>query len=427
MEKIYLKNYRGFRDQVIELQDVNFFVGENSTGKTSILKIINLLSSSQFWYDFEFNNDEVELGYFDEIISQNIDEKFIQFATEKLQLFNDNNDVIKESNIRILLEFKRVAAVPVITKIKATINKFDVLIKFSPKEIIYNYKESSGNDFSSWVKDFVFPTSKKGKFNFSIKIPTQILFNFIENEILGLADKNNFRNKFIDQKLYSDHVWIAPIRAKPKRIYESYKMNFTAEGDHIPQILRKILNSSNNKEQKKIIKILEDFGKQSNLFDKIEVKELGKKDSSPFEISVKYKNLEVKLQNVGYGVSQSLPIIIEILSSSNKCFTIQQPEVHLHPKAQAAFGTFLYNSINFDDNKFIIETHSDFTINRFRYELLKNHSGKKIKAKILFFERTDDGNIINELKLDDTGSYIDEIPESYRDFFIDEELKLLEI
>src|SRR5690606_7443808 len=80
MEKIFLKNYKGFRNQIIELEDINFLVGENSTGKTSILKIINLLSSAEFRFDFEFNNSEVELGYFDEIISKNITEKFILLA-----------------------------------------------------------------------------------------------------------------------------------------------------------------------------------------------------------------------------------------------------------------------------------------------------------------------------------------------------------
>ena len=40
MTSIYLHNFRGFNNTHIDLQDINFFVGENSTGKTSILKII---------------------------------------------------------------------------------------------------------------------------------------------------------------------------------------------------------------------------------------------------------------------------------------------------------------------------------------------------------------------------------------------------
>ncbi|MNR43956.1 hypothetical protein D3C85_1626350 [compost metagenome] len=115
------------------------------------------------------------------------------------------------------------------------------------------------------------------------------------------------------------------------------------------------------------------------------------------------------------------------MSSNNSCFAIQQPEVHLHPRAQAAFGSFLFNSTINDKNQFIVETHSDFTINRFRYDLLKNKSKRKINSKVLFFERNEDGNSIVDIKIDSSGSYADDTPDSYRDFFIDEELKLLEI
>lgn len=430
MEKIFLKNYKGFRNQIIELEDINFLVGENSTGKTSILKIINLLSSAEFWFDFEFNNSEVELGYFDEIISKNITEKFIQLALEK----NDSEDRDKEKKdkkeskrFRILLEFKQHQSVPSIDKIKVSIGKYDVLIKINRKEITYKTKEISTNNFEEWVKDFNFPNTYKRISIPFMRIPFPILLNLIQQEVLSTLDKSFTRNQFHQEKLYNGYKWIAPIRAKAKRIYESYKMNFSPEGDHIPQILRQILTNSNSKDQKRIITILEKFGKESNLFDKIEVKELGKKNSSPFEINVKYKDLEVKLPNVGYGVSQSLPIIIEILSSSKTCFSIQQPEVHLHPKAQAAFGSFLFNSLINDRNKFIIETHSDFTINRLRYELLKNKTKKEINSKVLFFERNIDGNTITDIKINNNGSYQDEIPDNYREFFIDEELKLLEI
>lgn len=427
MEKIYLKNYKGFKNQIIELEDINFLVGENSTGKTSILKIINLLSSAEFWFDFEFNNSEVELGYFDEIITKNIEEKYIQLALEKNSSDYREKDKKDSRRFRILLEFKQQRSVPLIDKIKVSIGKFDVLIKINTKEVTYKIKEISENSFEEWVNDLVFPKNYK-RINLPfMRIPFPILLNLIQQEVLSNSEKNYSRNQFQQEKLYNGYKWIAPIRAKAKRIYESYKMNFSPEGDHIPQILRQILTNSNSKEQKRIISILEKFGKESNLFDKIEIKELGKKNSSPFEINVKYRDLEVKLPNVGYGVSQSLPIIIEILSSTKTCFSIQQPEVHLHPKAQAAFGSFLFNSLINDKNKFIIETHSDFTINRLRYELLKHKAKKEIKSKVLFFERNSEGNTISDIRIKTNGSYQDEIPDSYREFFIDEELKLLEI
>jgi predicted ATPase len=426
MEKIYLKNYKGFREQFVDLKDINFLVGENSTGKTSFLKIINLLSSPEFWYNYEFNNNEVELGYFEEIINKKTEDKYFQFGIEK----PSEDDNIKNRNdrtFRVIFEFSEEKSVPILTRAKVQIEDLDVLIKFTKKQITYRTKITEASDFEHWALDFEFPKKYK-RINLPQKqIPLSILIRLIGSEIRKNDNEFRFRASFGREMLYPNYKWLAPIRAKAKRTYESYKIKFSPEGDHIPSILRQILGNRTSSEKIKIISILESFGKDSNLFDKIEIRELGKKNSSPFEIIVKYKDIEIKLPNVGYGVSQSLPIIIEVLSTKKTCFSIQQPEVHLHPKAQSAFGSFLFNSVRNDGNKFIIETHSDFTINRLRYKLNSSKKEVRFDTKILFFERTKDGNKITNIDLKRDGTYTKKVPTSYRDFFIDEELKLLEL
>ncbi|SFC46043.1 Predicted ATPase [Flagellimonas taeanensis] len=424
MERIFLKNYKGFKHQVVNLDEMNFLVGENSTGKTSFLKVINLLSSSEFWYTYEFNNNEVELGYFDEIINKQTTDKFFQLGIEKSILIDDDGN---KGIFRVIFEFHESNSIPTLKQIKVNIDENDVLVKFTKKQISYRLKYKNDSSFNEWATDFDFPKNYKVLSIPRNLLPVSILIHLIEREIQ--KNKNSFttRRSFGNELLYSNYKWLAPIRAKAKRTYESYKIKFSPEGEHIPSILRQILSSKSNREKNKIIKALESFGKDSNLFDKIEVRELGKKNSSPFEIIIKYENIEIKLPNVGYGVSQSLPLIIEILSSKNTCFSIQQPEVHLHPKAQSAFGSFLFNAVKNDTNKFIIETHSDFTINRFRYKLHSSKEEIDFSSKVLFFERTGEGNKITTIDIKKNGSYAKKVPTNYRDFFIDEELKLLEL
>ncbi|RZS90622.1 AAA family ATPase [Aquimarina brevivitae] len=423
MEKIFLKNYKGFRHQIISLEQVNFLVGENSTGKTSFLKVVNLLSSAEFWYDYEFNNNEVELGYFEEIINKQTEDKFFQLGIEKKNENNENDE------FRILFEFHELNSIPILKLMKVNIANFDVLINFSPKQIRYRIKQENRVEYEKWVNDFDYPNTYKvlsRPFRRGI-LPVYYITHLIGSEILKGNNLQKFRPSFNNEMLYSNYKWLAPIRAKAKRTYESYKIKFSPEGEHIPSILRQILSGKNSKDKAKIISALEQFGKDSNLFNKIEVRELGKKNSSPFEIIIKYEDLEIKLPNVGYGVSQSLPLIIEILSSKNTCFSIQQPEVHLHPKAQSAFGSFLFNAVKIDNNKFIIETHSDFTINRLRYKLHNSKKDIEFNSKVLFFERGSEGNTITNININKDGSYSEKVPSTYRDFFIDEELKLLEI
>ena len=122
-----------------------------------------------------------------------------------------------------------------------------------------------------------------------------------------------------------------------------------------------------------------------------------------------------------------MPLIIEILSAENHLFSIQQPEVHLHPKAQAAFGEFIFNAFKTNENQFLIETHSDFTINRFRYVLLKEEKEDKPTAQVLFFERHKLGTTLTSIEINEKGEFVGEMPDGYHAFFIDEELKLLEL
>ena len=46
---IYMNNYRGFSDTIIPIQPLTFLVGENSTGKSSFLSILRLLTDLKFW------------------------------------------------------------------------------------------------------------------------------------------------------------------------------------------------------------------------------------------------------------------------------------------------------------------------------------------------------------------------------------------
>lgn len=419
MRKIYLKNFKGFDSEIIELKEVNFFVGENSTGKTSLLKAINLLSSQELIYNRDFNAFDFELGYFEEIISKQSTEPFFSLGFEK----NSSENPFNYPNLRILYTFTNLDSLPQISSIKIRIGDHNVLIELNDGDFRYRFKKYSNSNFEKWVEDFKFPKKTVYRKYYTSNTPISMMISFVE------MDLNTGRGLSMGVGpilLYDNHKWMAPIRAKAQRTYESYNSKFTPEGSHIPFQLRQILSKKDEKQRKDIISILKQFGSESNLFDNIEVREFGKDDGSPFELLVKYNGMEIKLPNTGYGVSQCLPLLIEILSAVDSSFSIQQPEVHLHPKAQSAFGSFLFNAAKIDRNIFLVETHSDYTINRFRYKLSKNPE-LNLTTQILFFQRESTGNNITTIMLNKDGSYKQLLPENYTKFFIDEELNLLEI
>jgi len=128
------------------------------------------------------------------------------------------------------------------------------------------------------------------------------------------------------------------------------------------------------------------------------------------------------LIDVGYGVSQALPIIVDILQSTSGLFLIQQPEVHLHPQAQAALGSLFAKQAG-RKRKLLIETHSDHLVDRIRMEV-RDGTLNPSDVSLLYFERLKHGSLIHNLELDKNGS-ITNPPPGYRQFFMNEERSLL--
>lgn len=74
--KYYIDNFRGLQNQIIDLQKVNFLVGENSTGKSSLIKALTLMSDIRFWMNGELATEDFELGTFQDILSVEHDRDF---------------------------------------------------------------------------------------------------------------------------------------------------------------------------------------------------------------------------------------------------------------------------------------------------------------------------------------------------------------
>ena len=78
-----------------------------------------------------------------------------------------------------------------------------------------------------------------------------------------------------------------------------------------------------------------------------------------------------------------------------------------------------------EKKRFLVETHSDFTIDRFRMNYKTARGADKPDSQILFFERREKHNVVTPLQIDKSGDVTANQPDSYREFFVREELRLL--
>ena len=70
----------------------------------------------------------------------------------------------------------------------------------------------------------------------------------------------------------------------------------------------------------------------------------------------------LRAENIGYGISYTLPVIVALLSATpNSLIIIENPEAHLHPAGQAELAK-LITLVASNGVQVFIETHSDHII-----------------------------------------------------------------
>lgn len=428
MKAIYLDNFRGFSNQLIPLKGVNFLVGENSTGKTSFLAAIKVLGSPKFWFRPSFDDPDLPFSNYSEIASKHATKnKYFTlgyFSNEKQE---------KDHELLRLVRFKDLNGFPAIDKYCFLIKAGLVVAEVGDKVLkykIFNEYPTDGSELANFcneqmdVKSLVGVKTLRSK-SFSRAMMFANAQSIIESDI---SDDSEIESAFPFNIGMDGPVckWIAPIRAKPEKIYLGGLPSYSSEGAHIPYLLNKMLKAKSTLSDKKLISLVNDFGRNSGLFDAVKIKRFGKEVLAPFEVNVDIGGSSLVLGSVGYGVSQVLPIILEATRQNSAAYTaIQQPEVHLHPKAQAALGEFLFECNAEKNIQYLIETHSDFLIDRFR--LCMNKSSSECSAQVLFFERTDQGNDVHCIEIDEDGRYPSEQPEAFRAFFLNEEMSMLRV
>jgi hypothetical protein len=439
---LYADNFRGFSDTYIPLLDVNFLVGENSTGKTSILELLRTFHKPGFWFgQSPLGTQEAQLGHFKELVSAHSDNQTyfrIGFVDDGppspsalLVTYRENAGLPKISRFTCVLGGKAVALRFDGPKLYATVTPLggerdaDSLRKLMP-----HWVSLHSDDTIQWAE--VARPSDVPNWSWS-RTPLFIIMTMLMQTSPGQSGDTEQEEETpsgppsmqMPPGFGPNIVWIGPIRTRARRTYDAPHTSFSSSGSHTPYVIRRMLESS--EEALKFSEFMGRVGSASKLFEAIEIKRFGEASdpTAPFEVDAVLDKKALNLSWMGYGVSQSLPIFVELLDRPHgSWFAIQQPEVHLHPRAQAALGDVFFEMAARDRKRFMVETHSDFTIDRFRLNYRKEATYKP-SGQILFFERRDKKNTVTALPIGADGELPSDQPNSYREFFVNEQMDLI--
>jgi predicted ATPase len=150
---------------------------------------------------------------------------------------------------------------------------------------------------------------------------------------------------------------VSPLRAFPKRYYYSDQLSSdaldTKDGDSLADILKRRTGVRDQ-----VNRWLTRFGMTVKVQD---IRDLIQ------SIRVRQNGMDMDLTDVGFGISQVLPVIVQgFLGGKNTLSLIEQPEIHLHPRMQADLADLFIDMVKANSGRLVIETHSEYLLKRLR-------------------------------------------------------------
>ena len=115
----------------------------------------------------------------------------------------------------------------------------------------------------------------------------------------------------------------------------------------------------------------------------------------------------VSIADVGFGVSQVLPVLVAlIVAKSGQLVYLEQPELHLHPRAQGALAEELAAAAK-RGVRVVVETHSSLLIRSVQALVAEDNRLLEL-VRLHWFSRGDNGATeIRTAELDEAGAYGD--------------------
>lgn len=112
----------------------------------------------------------------------------------------------------------------------------------------------------------------------------------------------------------------------------------------------------------------------------------------------------INLADMGDGVSQLVPVIVQtLLLPDHGCLLVAQPEIHLHPGAQADLADLFVDALA-RRRQFIIETHSEHLILRLRRRIAEGKLDAS-RVRIFFVQLRAGKTHVRQLELDEHGHF----------------------
>lgn len=423
IKNLRIKNFKAWADTGdIRMAPLTVLFGTNSAGKTSIAQMLLLLkqtaesSDRQRPLHFGDDNTLVDLGDFESAVHGHDTALHVEF-----KLGWDLHDKLKFSDAYTrekydisALEFE--ADVSSAGGGKLQVQSFDYTLGLGKKGAIHFgmcAKDSGKYDLTYTNYKPVYRQGRKWPqpapshfFGF----PDEAVAYYQNTSVL--ADLNLEMSRLLESVHY-----VGPLREKPKRLYRWSGEMPPHVGERGERSIEAVLAGRERRFNFRVKQPLQNLDvlvadrlKLMGLIHDFQVRPVaeGRKE---YEVRVVTRagGPSVLLTDVGFGVSQVLPVIVESFYVPPRSVVIlEQPEIHLHPAVQAELADLFIDAIKARENgkerqiQFIIESHSEHFLRRLQRRIAEETLSPEDAA--LYFVHGEPGHArLEALPLDDYG------------------------
>lgn len=330
--KIKVENFKSYKKMEIKLNDLNYIIGGNASGKSNFVNIL------------KFINDIVEYGLDDAILLQGGIKYLFNSSSRK------NGSLILNVEIALEDESNRIARIYPIEKIISLPNKLEYYLKIKPNEKGEGYKVSKeilNIDFLKFkkneeklikIEDFTLKINKdsNNKISDNIKenndddenelISLKQILRFIEHDGLLI---NNFFSAFGMFYRYNSKIKIynfdVNLLKSPSSIVARSELE--EDGSNLVNIIQQLLKNRSNKEKlNKLLKTILPF------IDDIKVENNVNK-SLFFKVKESYNKKEFPSYMLSDGTVNILAVLVALyFQNYDNIIVLEEPERNIHPK-----------------------------------------------------------------------------------------------
>ncbi len=219
----------------------------------------------------------------------------------------------------------------------------------------------------------------------------------------------------VDQ-LLEEMVWLGPLRSAPQRVYDrASTSSVPGDGANVAMYLF---------DHASVVEQVNDWLSRLEVPYTIQVVSIGAGEAAhlvgdlvAISLTDTRTGVAVTPADVGYGISQVLPIVVELLSQRDCVIAVEQPETHLHPRLQARLADLLIDSTQAGGrgNQLIVETHSEHLMLRVQRRI-REGALDPATVSVLYVDRAPAGPAtVRQLRLNDQGDFFDEWPGGFFD------------